>query len=137
MRVATVFFPHTNRERLMHLARALARGIESQGHEVDLIDGSRDVNAKLTIYGYIAVGTEATNLFGGKIPQRVSEFLSAAGIVAGKKSFAFVPRRLIGGTRTMKRLMNVMEHEGMFLKLSDTLSSVEEAEEIGKRLSIG
>jgi multimeric flavodoxin WrbA len=137
MRVATVFFPHGNRERLLHLAKALARGIESQGHEVDLIDGSRDVNTKLTMYGYIAVGTEATNLFGGKIPTRVSEFLGSAGIVGGKKCFAFVPKRLLGGTRTLKRLMTVMEHEGMFLKLSDALSSAEEAEEIGKRLSIG
>jgi hypothetical protein len=137
MRVATVFFPQKNRDRLLQLAKALARGIESQGHEVDLIDGSRDVNTKLTIYGYIAVGTEATNVFGGKIPQRVSEFLSSAGIVGGKRSFAFVPKRLIGGTRTLRRLMNVMEHEGMFLKLSDTLSSADEAEEIGKRLSIG
>jgi hypothetical protein len=137
MRVATVFFPHGNRERLMHLAKALSRGIELQGHEVDLVDGSRDVNTKLSIYGYIAVGTEGTNLFGGKIPSRVSEFLGSAGMVAGKKCFAFVPKRLIGGGRTLKRLMNVMEHEGMFLKLSDSLSSVEEAEEIGKRLSIG
>jgi hypothetical protein len=136
MRVATVFFPHGNRERLMYLAKALGRGIESQGHEVDLIDGSRDVNTKLTIYGYIAIGTEATNLFGGKIPERVSEFLSSAGIIGGKKSFAFVPKRLLGGNKTLKRLMKVMEHEGMFLKLSDSLSSVAEAEELGKRLSI-
>ncbi|MFP3960017.1 MAG: hypothetical protein ACLFUM_03710 [Spirochaetaceae bacterium] len=137
MRVATVFFPQGNRERLMHLAKALSRGIESQGHQVDLIDGTRDVNTKLSIYGYIVVGTEATTFFGGKIPGRVGEFLSSAGIVGGKKAFAFVPKRLLGGNRTLKRLMNVMEHEGMFLKLSDTLSSTDEAEEIGKRLRIG
>ena len=137
MRVATVFFPHRNRDRLMQLAKALSRGIESQGHQVDIIDGTRDVNTKLTIYGYIVVGTDAANAIGGKIPGRVSEFLSSAGIVGGKKSFAFVPKRLIGGTRTLKRLMNVMEHEGMFLKLSNAIGSPDEAEEIGKRLRIG
>ncbi|NBB91300.1 MAG: hypothetical protein GVY23_08860 [Spirochaetes bacterium] len=137
MRVAIVFLPHGNRDRLMRLAKALSRGVEAQGHEVDLVDGSRDVNTKLSVYGYIAIGTETTSFFGGKIPPRVAEFLGSAGMVAGKKCFAFVPKRPIGGGRTLKRLMNVMEHEGMFLKLSDSLSSVEEAEEIGKRLSIG
>ncbi|MFO8063358.1 MAG: flavodoxin family protein [Spirochaetota bacterium] len=137
MRVATVFFPYRNRDRLATLARALARGIEAQGHDVDVIDGTRDVNTKLTMYGYIAVGTEATNLFGGKIPQRVEEFLSSAGIVGGKKSYAFVRKRAIGGNKTLKRLMTVMEHEGMFLKISNALHSPDEAEEIGKRLSIG
>ena len=132
-----VFFPHANRDRPATLARGLARGIEAQGHDVDVIDGTRDVNTKLTIYGYIAVGTEATNLFGGKIPTRVGEFLGSAGMVGGKRSYAFVPRRILGGNRTLKRLMTVMEHEGMFLKVSNAFGSPDEAEEVGKRLSIG
>lgn len=137
MRIATVFFPDRNRDRLMNIAKSLSQGMEANGHQVDLVDGSRDVNTKLTIYEYIAVGTEQTNFFGGKIPERVSYFLREAGIVGGKKCFAFVLKRPIGSMKTLNRLMKAMEHEGMFLKLSDVIASAGEAEAIGKRLSIG
>ncbi|MFW5742785.1 MAG: hypothetical protein ACOC37_00845 [Spirochaetota bacterium] len=136
MRVAVVFVPQTKREKLLEISKALASGIESQGHRVDLVDASRDVNTKLTIYEYIAVGTEVVSLFGGKIPPRVSEFLKTSGAVAGKRSFAFVTKKAIGAEKGLQRLMKQMEAEGMFLKLSDVLSSAPEAAEIGKRLKI-
>ena len=137
MRTAIVFVPDRNRDKLMNTAKALARGIEANGHQVDLVDGSRDVNTKLTIYEYIAVGTEQTSFFGGKIPDRVGHFLREAGLVSGKKSFAFVLKRPVGAVKTLSRLMKEMEHEGMFLKLSDIITSPAEAEAIGKRLRIG
>lgn len=137
MRIATVFFPDNNRDKLRNVAKSLAHGLEANGHQVDLVDGSRDVNTKLTIYEYIAVGTEQTNLFGGKIPDRVSYFLREAGIVGGKKCFAFVLKRPLGTTKSLSKLMKVMEHEGMFLKRSDVIASPGEAEAIGKRLNIG
>ena len=137
MRVVAVFVPGKNRDKIREMAKSLARGIEAQGHQVDIVDGSRDVNTKLTIYEYIAVGTEQTSTFGGKIPDRVGQFLKESGIVGGKKSFAFVMKRPIGSTKALSRLMKVMEQEGMFLKLSEAFNSKEEAEEIGKRLKIG
>lgn len=136
MRVAVVFVPQAKREKLLEISKALASGIESQGHQVDLVDASRDVNTKLTIYEYIAVGTEVVSLFGGKIPSRVSEFLRTSGAVSGKRSFAFVTKKAIGADKGLQRLMKQMESEGMFLKLSDVLSSPPEATEIGKRLKI-
>ena len=51
MRIAVVFFEGKNRKRLLALAQALAKGIETQGHQVDVIDGAHDINSKLTIYG--------------------------------------------------------------------------------------
>ncbi|MFW5742587.1 MAG: hypothetical protein ACOCW3_03405 [Spirochaetota bacterium] len=136
MRVAVVFVPQAKREKLLEISKALGSGIESQGHRVDLIDASRDVNTKLTIYEYIAVGTEVVSLFGGKIPPRVSEFLRSSGTVVGKRSFAFVTKKAIGAEKGLQRLMRQMEAEGMFLRLSDVLSSAPEATEIGKRLKI-
>ena len=136
MRVAVIFVPSSKREKLLEIAQALAAGIESNGHQVELIDGSRDVNTKLTIYQYIAVGTEVTSMFGGKIPDKVAQYLKDAGKVSGKRSFAFVTKRAIGADKGLQRLMQAMETEGMFLKFSDVLSSAAEAKEIGKRLSI-
>jgi len=136
MRVAVVFVPQAKRDKLVEISKALASGIESQGHQVDLVDASRDVNTKLTIYEYIALGTEVVSMFGGKIPEKVSEFLNASGIVGGKRCFAFVTKKAIGAEKGLQRLMKKMESEGMLLKFSDVLSSPAEATEIGKRLKI-
>ena len=136
MRIAVVFIPDRNRDKLLKIAKGVMAGIEQQGHQVDIVDGSRDVNTKLTIYEYICIGTEPISSFGGRIPARVGEFLANAGIVAGKRSFAFVIKSGFSTLRALARLMKIMEGEGMFLKYSEVLLSPEEAVEIGKRLRI-
>jgi menaquinone-dependent protoporphyrinogen IX oxidase len=136
MRAAVVFFSGRNRDRMMGLAKALARGIEKQGHTVDTFDGAKDLNIKLTIYQYIAIGAEVLGGFGGKIPDTVKNFLAAAGIVSGRKSYAFIAKSTFGAAKALARLMKCMEGEGMFLKNSDILRSPTEAEEIGRRLRI-
>ena len=70
MRTAVVFFGGSHRDKTAELARGLAGGIERAGYQVDVIDGDRDVNAKLTVYEYIAVGTSSVSLFTGKIGLR-------------------------------------------------------------------
>ena len=136
MRVAVVFFPDKKRDKLLSICKGLGRGLETQGHQVDIIDGSRDVNSKLTIYKYVAVGTEAVSLFGGKIPEKASTFLASAGIVSGKRCFAFIIKSFMGAPKALYRLMKAMEKEGMFIKSQEILQSDVEAEEIGKRLLI-
>ena len=136
MRVAIVFFAPKNRNKHLEIAKGLSAGIESKGHNVDIIDGDRDVNTKLTGYGYIAVGTCAVNTFGGKIPDKINTYLSNAGIIAGKRSFAYILKGGLRLPKTLDVLMKSMEHEGMFLKFSEVLTSHAEAEAIGKRLHI-
>ncbi|MFP4385364.1 MAG: hypothetical protein ACLFSE_15070 [Spirochaetia bacterium] len=137
MRAAIVFFPVKNREKLLKISKALSEGIQQNGHQVDIIDGSRDVNTKLTIYEYVAVGTEVNSLIGGKIPELVGNYLSSSGMVGGKRCFAYLIKKGFGTQKGLSRLMKVMEGQGMFLKFSDVLSSPEEAKEIGKRLHVG
>lgn len=120
----------------MGLAKALGKGIEKQGNQVDVFDGVKDTNVKLTMYQYIAVGAEPIGALGGKIPESVSTFLAASGLVTGKKSYAFVSKSVFGGEKSLARLMKSMEKEGMLLKNSDILRSPTEAEEIGKRLHV-
>jgi len=136
MRVAVVFFPGRSREKLMSLAKALGRGIEKQGNHVDVFDGVQDSNTKLTIYQYVVVATEPVGTFGGKIPDTVKTFLSGAGAVAGKKSYAFIPKATFGAAKSLAALMRCMEGEGMLLKNSDIVRSAVEAEEIGRRLHV-
>ena len=136
MKVGVVFFASRGRRQMVEIAKGLAEGIEKQGHQVDLIDAERDVNVKLTIYEYIALGTEATTAWGGRISGKIPVFLSNSGIVTGKRSFAFISNGGIRKTKTLRELMKAMEHEGMYLKKSDLLTSAAEAEEVGKRLHV-
>ena len=136
MRTVVVFFSGSNRNRILKLAKALARGMESQGHQVDIVDGDHDVNTKLTVYQYLAVGTEPLSSLGGKISEKIYKFLNSAGMVAGKKSYAFVSKNVAGAGKALPRLMKVMEKEGMFIKNSCVLNSEEEAEAVGRKLHI-
>jgi len=136
MRVAVVFFSGQNRNKLMGLAQAIARGVGSQGNQVDTFDGARDPNVKLTIYQYVVLGAEPIGSFGGKIPDVVRTFLASSGIVAGKRSYAFVSKATFGAAKSLSALMKSMEAEGMLIKSSDILRSPAEAEEIGKRLHV-
>jgi flavorubredoxin len=136
MRTVVVFFSGSNRSRILALAKALAKGMESQGHQVDIVDGDHDVNTKLTAYQYLAVGTEPLSGLGGKISEKIGHFLNSAGMVAGKKSFAFVHKNVAGAGKALTRLMKAMEREGMFIKNSSVLSSAEEAEALGRKLHI-
>lgn len=137
MRVAVVFFSGRNRDGMLRLAQAVARGIEKQGNQVDTFEGARDTNARLTIYQYIVVGAEPVGTFGGKIPEGVKTFLAAAGVVAGKRSYAFTSRAPFGAVKSLAALMKCMEGEGMLIRKSDVLRSPAEAEEVGSRLHVG
>ena len=136
MRAAVVFFEGKSRKRLLGLAQALAKGIETQGHQVDVIDGSHDVNSRLTLYGYIAIGGESITTFTGKVPDVVTRYLKNAGMISGKRCYAFVSKTSISANRALMRIMKAMEGEGMFLKNSGVLNSEVEAQEVGRRLHI-
>jgi len=136
MRVAVVFFGSGRRDSVLDIARGIAAGIESQGHTVDLIDAEKDPGKTLTMYEYIAVGARATSVFGGKLPGSITEFLETAGMISGKKCFAFLLRGPFGGGKALTRLMGIMERQGMFIRYSEIIRSADEARVIGSRLKI-
>jgi hypothetical protein len=134
MRIAVVFFAGKRKEKLAALAGAVAKGFEAQGHMVDLVDGENDESKKLTIYDYIAIGSESVSFIGGKLPERLKTYLKQSGSLGGKRSFAFVLKGGFGAARALSRLMASMESEGMFVNFSEILSDPAVATEIAKRL---
>ena len=136
MRVGVVYFAERNKTKLREVSQGLAKGIEALGHQVDLIDALAQTDARLTMYDYLALGTEAVSFFRGKIPAKIPQYLANAGTATGKRCFAFVLNHPIAANRALLKLMKAMEHEGMYLKYSEILSSKEQAEAIGKRLTI-
>ena len=135
MRVAVVYFRNGS-EKVRNIATSMARGIESQGHQVSLVDAETESDTRLSIYEYIVLGTSSDSFFSSKIPSRISEYLKNAGKVSGTKSYAFLVKSGLFASKSIHLLMKSMEAEGMFLKISDLIATPEEAELIGKKLQI-
>ncbi len=136
MKAAVVFFGGKDREKIRDIAKELQHGIEEQGHAADLIDGDKDVNVKLTMYEFLAVGCNALNFFGGKIPKNVRHFLVNSGMVSGKRTYAFVVKGGVRKMKTLKTLMGIMEHEGMYITNFHLLLDSRGAREAGAELKL-
>ncbi len=135
MRVAVVYF-QSGYSEVKKTAEALARGITAGDHIVELIDGETEADKKLTAYEYILVGASPITFFTGKISDRISTYLKNSGMLAGKRCYAFIRKKGFASSKALKKLMAEMEKEGMMLKVSDILFSVDEAAAAGKRLHI-
>ena len=136
MNVAVLYVSQAPDDRLAKVAKALARGIESQGHDVTVVDGRLENDIRLTRFDYIAVGTTAPSAFAGKVSDRVKTALKASGLVSGKRCYAFIDKKGLRKAKLLTSLMRSMESEGLYLKRSDVLGSPEEAEAVGRRLHI-
>ncbi len=135
MRVAIVYFESGNRD-VKKIAEALSRGISSENHITELINGEFETDKRLTSFDYIVFGSSPVSFFSGKISNKISTYLKNSGTLTGKRSYAFVRKKGVASSRSLGNLMKEMEKEGMMLKVSDILTSVDEAEIIGKKLHI-
>jgi multimeric flavodoxin WrbA len=135
IRAAVLYFSKNPKSLLKAAAEALASGIRAQGAQVDLIDGARTRDFKLTGCHYIAVGCDVRSLFKGTLPAELTPALANGGIVAGKKSFAFVSSAM-GSGKTLLKLMKALEHEGMIVRFSEILTKPEDALALGQRLKL-
>ncbi len=118
------------------IVQALARGMEKQGHYVTVVNAYRDEGKSLTSFGYIAVGMSTPSLLSNKTPHGLENFLKNAGMLSGKRSYAFVCGMGMRKAGLLKALMRTMENEGMYLKKSDLLNKPAEAEAVGAMLHI-
>jgi menaquinone-dependent protoporphyrinogen IX oxidase len=133
MRIAIVSAAGSKKETPDYVA-SLAKGMESMGHRVDIVNAWKDDGMRLPGYEYIAVAAEPISIFSGKLPDIVSKTLSAGSSLVGKKSAAFVKKTGLFSNRALLNLMRVMEKEGMRVNWSDILLNPPHAEAMGKRI---
>ena len=136
IRAAVLHFSRPARRSLAGLAEALAQGLRKQGAQVDIIDGAKEREIKLTGYHYLAVGCDVRSFIKGVLPPELGPALSHSGIVAGKKTFAFVAAAPFGAGATLLQLMKALEHEGMVVRYSELLAKPEDALALGQRLKL-
>ena len=133
MRIAVVSAPPKRRSPPDYV-RALARGMESMGHKVDIIDAWTDDGMRLPGYEYVAIVTEPASFFSAAIPAIIPKMLSVSSGIGGKKSAAFVKKGSLRSNRILTNIMKAMEKEGMMVNWCDVLLNPPHAEAIGKRI---
>jgi len=134
MRIVVISVP-AQRRGVPEYVKALAKGMESMGHRVDILDAWTEDGFRLPGYEYIAVCAEASSHWGGKMPDPLSKILSAGSGLVGKKAAAFLKKTgPFFINKALSNLMRAMEKEGMLVNWSEILLNAPQAEALGKRV---
>lgn len=135
MRVALIaFFPQKD-EKLSSIVKKLQSGSAEKGNQIDILNGLEELtNTRLTMYDYIAAVVKPSGLIGGKIPNRVSEYLATSGSISGKKGCALVVKSGFSSNKTCRTLMRAMEAEGVKLDYFDIIRDADHAVWVGKKI---
>ncbi len=136
MKACILYYDKINKTLCKELSTALAQGIQEQSHDCDLIDMGKESGKIISYYDYIAVVASATNLWGGKMPDLIHNFLKSCGTLSGKRSAAFITKGSIRSTKTLQALFKLMEGQGMYLTYSDILTNSSYSKECGKHIKI-
>jgi hypothetical protein len=126
MRIAVVIVPAGNSDKLEALAKSIMRGFESQGHSVTMLNAALDGDLRLLSYEFVAVGSSPVS-FTGKASPKLRQALGASGSLAGKRSFAFMPKPPLFSQRACLSLMAAMESQGMVVTDYSAFKNPEEA----------
>ncbi|MDR0909869.1 MAG: hypothetical protein LBM77_08900 [Spirochaetaceae bacterium] len=132
MRVAVISAP-ASRQAPPDYVQSLAKGIESMGHSVEVLDAWTDDGHRLPGFEYIVCCSGQTGIFGGKLPECLGNMLGTV-TLEGKKGAAFLKKNSPFSGKAMANLMRLMEKQGMFVNWSEILLSPTQAEAIGKRI---
>ncbi len=124
MRVALVGIPAGDMESIQTHLRNLAKGFESSGHMVDIIDHRSE--ARISGHDFVAILSEPTGL-GAKLPARISEFLANAGTLTGKRSMAILRKKGFMSGKSLAKLMAMLEAEGMVVTCGEIVAKPEES----------
>jgi len=133
MRIAIVSAPAAKKNTPDYI-QGLAKGIESMGHRVDIIDAWTEDGIKLPGYEYIVVAAEPISFISGKIPLVIAKALAAGSSLVGKKGAAFIKKTGLFSNYALANLMRAMEKEGMRVNWSDFLFNAPHAEALGKHI---
>ena len=137
MRVCVLFCGNNaNDPKLKELASRMAEGISSNGHDVDVFDMNLEMGKIISFYDYVVVITTSTSYFSKNIPENVMKFLKTAGSVSGKRCSCYINKGCLRKSRVLQTLMQTLESEGMYLKVSDVLPNGNYAYAVGKRLHV-
>ena len=136
MKACIILWPKEDESvRLANIGASLSQGLESQGHQCDIVNIAVDTDKRLTLYDYLIVVAEPLSAFSKNVSPRIGKYFENAGSVSGKRAATI----LVGGIRksaAMSTLMRIVESEGIILKTSEFISKPGEAKAFSSHLNI-
>ena len=101
---------------IMRVAKAVAGGIEKNGHTVDVKKIAPEVSpSSLIPYKIICIGAPVISFWGGKLAPGVSDFVNKCTHLTGRKMGAFTMTKWFGQERGLRNLMGMMEKQGGYV----------------------
>lgn len=122
-------------KRMQAIVKAISSAIQSKGDEVKEVKAERGGGVmSLFIYDLIYVGSPVLGFWGGKFPEPLASYIKNLSGLEGKKTAVFVTPRVIGVTRTLKRIMKLLEEKGSIVIAFRTIKNLPQAKDFGKIL---
>ncbi|KKN00690.1 hypothetical protein LCGC14_1135290 [marine sediment metagenome] len=122
--------------RMKAIVQAISSAIRKGGNDVDEAKvGQGQSITSLYVYDLVYIGSPVLGFWGGKFPESLASYIKSCSGLEGKKTAAFVTPRIIGTTRTLRRIMKVLEEKGSIVMAFRTIKSLSEAKDFGDILS--
>lgn len=122
--------------RMKAIVQAISSGIRKEGNDVDEAKvGQGKSITSLYVYDLVYIGSPVLGFWGGKFPESLASYIKSCSGLEGKKTAAFVTPRIIGTTRTLRRIMKTLEEKGSIVMAFRTIKSLSEARDFGNILS--
>ena len=117
------------------IVEVISSAIQSKGDEVKEVKAERSGEVtSLFIYDLVYVGSPVLGFWGGKFPEPLASYIKNSSGLEGKKTVVFVTPRAIGATRTLKRIMKLLEEKGSIVIAFRTIKNLPQAKDFGKIL---
>lgn len=121
--------------RMQAIIKAISSTIQNKGDEVKEVKAERGGEVtSLFIYDLVYIGSPVLGFWGGKFPEPLASYIKNSSGLEGKKTVVFVTPRAIGATRTLKRIMKLLEEKGSIVIAFRTIKNLPQAKDFGKIL---
>ncbi|MCK4418964.1 hypothetical protein KAV79_04085 [Candidatus Aerophobetes bacterium] len=122
-------------KRMKAIVEVISSAIQSKGDEVKEVKAERSGEVtSLFIYDLVYVGSPVLGFWGGKFPEPLASYIKNSSGLEGKKTAVFVTPRVIGVTRTLRRIMKLLEGKGSIVIAFRTIKNLPQAKDFGKIL---
>ncbi len=122
--------------RMKAIVQAISSAIRKGGNDVEEVKVGRGESiTSLYVYDLVYIGSPVLGFWGGRFPQSLASYIKSCSGLEGKKTAAFVTPRIIGTTRTLRRIMKTLEEKGSIVMAFRTIKSISEAKDFGDILS--
>ncbi len=122
--------------RMKAIVQAISSAIRKSGNDVEEVRAEQGEGiTSLYVYDLVYIGSPVLGFWGGKFPKSLALYIKKCSGLEGKKAAVFVAPRIIGVTRTLRRIMKALEEKGSIVMAFRTIKSLSEATDFGNMLS--